>query len=255
MGDAGRLAQVIANLLTNAAKYTEPGGAVSVSAVLDTGEVVLSVRDTGIGIDAGMLPRIFESFVQERQTLDRSRGGLGLGLAIVRSLVAMHGGSVRAASAGHGQGSEFTVRLPHISAGAYQGGETAGVEVARGENVGRVLVVDDNEDAAFLLSEMLSALGYESRFVLDGPSALRLAEDFEPTIALVDIGLPVMDGYEVAKRFAEHPALGRTHLLAVTGYGQDQDRRRSAAAGFRAHLVKPVDLDQLRSALEALDQS
>jgi len=153
---------------------------------------------------------------------------------------------------GHGRGSEFTIRLPRLGAGAGQRLPDGSVDAVPVENGARVLVVDDNQDRAFLLAEMLSALGYVARSVHDGPSALRVAEEFRPEIALVDIGLPVMDGYEVAKRFADHPELARTQLLAVTGYGQDQDRRRSADAGFVAHLVKPVDMDQLRTALDTI---
>lgn len=256
-GDSGRLAQVVANLLTNAAKYTEAGGAITVRAYADGDDVVLSVRDTGLGIDAEMLPRVFDLFVQERQTLDRARGGLGLGLAIVRSIVTMHGGTVSAISAGKGEGSEFTVRLPRVnvatrSTDARLDDAPVPTPVANGV---RVLVVDDNHDGAVLLAEMLSALGYVTRFAQDGPSAIRAAEEFDPDIALLDIGLPIMDGYELAERFAAHPRLSRTALFAVTGYGQQQDRRRSEDAGFLAHLVKPVDIDQLRMALESLTRS
>jgi CheY-like chemotaxis protein len=252
--DAGRLAQVVANLLTNAAKYTEPGGAITVTGSLEGNDVVLRVRDTGIGIEPEMLPRIFDLFVQERQTLDRSRGGLGLGLAIVRSLVALHGGSVSARSEGKGTGSEFTIRLPHLTMPVPH--VTAPPEDAAGTPVAakraRVLIVDDNHDAAVLLSEMLSALGYVTRFVHDGPAALGFAKEFQPDLALLDIGLPVMDGYELARRFAQQPALRETRLIALTGYGQRQDRQRSADAGFVAHLVKPVDIEELRAVLDSI---
>jgi len=255
--DASRMAQVIANLLTNAAKYTEPGGTISVTGRSEGDEVVLTVRDTGIGIDAEMLPRIFDLFAQERQTLERSQGGLGLGLAIVRSLVAMHGGSVMATSEGKGQGAEFTIRLGRTAAGVTASRPEAG-EPARPAPVpsrSRVLIVDDNQDGALLLADMLSAFGYVTRVVHDGPSALREAEAFAPHIAVLDIGLPVMDGYELASRFKEHPILTRTRLVAVTGYGQEQDQRLSARAGFLAHLVKPVDMDQLRGVLQAINPS
>ena len=253
--DAGRLAQVVANLLTNAAKYTEPGGTISVIGRAEGEEVVLVVRDTGIGIDPEMLPRIFDLFAQERQTLERSQGGLGLGLAIVRSLVAMHGGSVFARSEGKGHGAEFTIRLGRIAAGAAdtrpEGGETARAIPVPTRS--RVLIVDDNHDGALLLADMLSTFGYVTRVVHDGPSALREAEDFLPHIAVLDIGLPVMDGYELASRFREHPQLAQMRLVAVTGYGQEQDQRLSARAGFLAHLVKPVDIDQLRAVLQAIN--
>jgi len=253
--DAGRLAQVVANLLTNAAKYTEPGGTIAVRGRAEDEDVVLTVRDSGIGIDAEMLPRIFDLFAQERQTLERSQGGLGLGLAIVRSLVVMHGGSVFATSEGKGHGAEFTIRLGRISSGDTEV-RAEGVDQVRPVQVpsrSRVLIVDDNHDGAMLLADMLSTFGYITRVVHDGPSALREAEVFAPHIALLDIGLPVMDGYELASRFKEHPRLSQTRLVAVTGYGQEQDQRLSARAGFLAHLVKPVDMEQLRSVLQAIN--
>ena len=251
--DAGRLAQVIANLLTNAAKYTRPGGRIAVVAAREGEVLVVRVQDTGIGIDPDFLPRMFEPFTQARQAIDRSSGGLGLGLAIVRSLVELHGGSVSAASPGRGHGAEFTVRLPVAGAGA--GAKAQAVSPATpgpGEAAQRVLIVDDNEDAAQALAAGLGLLGYHVRVAHDGPSALRIAEAFEPDVAILDIGLPVMDGYELARRFAEHPQLARALRIAVTGYGQEQDRRRSAAAGFRAHLVKPIELERLHATLARL---
>jgi signal transduction histidine kinase/CheY-like chemotaxis protein len=253
-GDAARLAQVVSNLLTNAAKYTDPGGAIAVTATAEGEQVVLRVTDTGSGIERDMLPRIFDLFVQQPQTLDRSRGGLGLGLAIVRSLVELHGGRVSAASDGPGAGSEFTVRLP-LEVFALKGRDhVARLQLPRrrGRTIGRVLIVDDNRDGAALLAEMLTAIGYETRFVHDGPTAFVVAEQFQPHIALLDLGLPVIDGFEVARRFASNPRLRRTRLVAVTGYGQVQDRAQSARAGFAAHLVKPVDIEQLRAVLDAM---
>jgi len=253
--DPARLAQVISNLLTNAAKYTKPGGRITVTGQEDGDHVVLRVRDTGIGIDAEMLPRIFDLFTQERQALDRSQGGLGLGLAIVRSLVNLHDGSVSAASEGQGRGTEFTVRLPRAARSSAGDGagrrRTASGAEARGE-ARRILIVDDNEDAAMMLVEMLAACGYSARCAHDAPSALQVAEAFDPDVAVLDIGLPVMDGFELARKFGEHPRMRRTRLVAVTGYGQEQDRARSGAAGFLAHLVKPVDLEQLRAVLDGL---
>jgi CheY-like chemotaxis protein len=250
--DGGRLAQVVANLITNAAKYTEPGGEIFVSARADGGAIVLDVRDTGIGMEPEMLTRVFDLFVQERQTLDRSRGGLGLGLAIVRSLVEMHGGSVAAASPGKGNGSVFTVRLPQmpISTAAPAAREAGGRPAAAPTGL-RVLVVDDNRDAALLLAETLEAFGYVARAVHDGPTALDVAETFLPDVAVLDIGLPIMDGYELAHRFRSDMRLARTRLIAVTGYGQMQDRERCTEAGFAAHLVKPVDVDDLKAAMDA----
>ena len=254
--DAQRLAQAVANLLTNAAKYTEPGGRITVTAAAEAGDVVLHVRDTGIGIEPEMLPRIFDLFVQERQSLDRSRGGLGLGLAIVRSLVTLHGGSVTAHSPGRGHGAVFTVRLPGADGVAAAGllspaVLSAATVVATGRPSRRVLVVDDNEDGAHMLAETLRALGHQVACAYDGPSALATAAAFAPDVALLDIGLPVMDGYEVAERFLRDGNLRRTRLVAITGYGQEQDRERSAASGFVAHLVKPVDFERLRALVEA----
>jgi PAS domain S-box-containing protein len=253
-GDPGRLAQVVGNLLTNAAKYTESGGDIHVRARARDGVAELTVRDTGIGIDPGMLSRVFDLFAQEGQSLARSQGGLGLGLAIVRGLVELHGGSVTAASAGRGQGAEFTVRLPRAAPEAIAAAAEPLRRVAAAPAVDgrRVLVVDDNRDAADLLCEVLRALGYEARGVYDGPGALSEFERFQPHVALIDIGLPVMDGYEVAQRIvADHQSLG-TKLVAVTGYGQPRDRLASAQAGFSAHLVKPVDTGELRDVIARL---
>jgi signal transduction histidine kinase len=254
--DAPRLAQVVANLLTNAAKYTPNGGRVWVSAAADGDEAVLTVRDSGIGIEKEMLGRIFEPFTQERQALDRSQGGLGLGLAIVRSLVSLHGGAVSAQSEGREKGTQFTVRLPLASGRTLTPSRTQPVlpKAAPGD-ARRILIVDDNEDAAEMLAEMLSAEGFSVRYAVDGPSGLQLAAELKPDIAILDIGLPVMDGFELAARFQDNAALKRTRLIALTGYGQPEDRARSAAAGFAAHLVKPVDRDKLRAAISALSRS
>lgn len=251
LGDPNRLAQVVANLLTNAAKYTEPGGLVHVSADRIDRAVVLRVRDTGVGIAPDMLPRVFDLFVQEGQSLARSRGGLGLGLTIVRSLVALHGGTVNAHSDGDGQGSTFTIRLPHVPAPGGRGVEEHAPEgrLDLPAVLPRVLVVDDNVDAAALLADMLAGVGCTTRAVYDGPTALEAAVAFEPDVALLDIGLPVMDGYELARRLAAHPQLTGVRLVAVTGYGQPEDRERTREAGFHAHLVKPVDFVQLRDTI------
>jgi signal transduction histidine kinase len=249
-GDPDRLAQVVSNLLTNAAKYTERGGRVTVSAERRGDGIAVRVQDTGIGIAPEMLPRVFEMFVQEQQALDRSRGGLGLGLTIVRSLVAMHGGTVEVHSEGRNRGSEFVVTLPaavvHPPAGSARAAAANGMRC--GAVAGRrVLVVDDNEDAAELLASALEVMGHTTRVAHDGPEALKVAAEFDPDLALLDIGLPVMDGYELAHRLHDDPGLRRLPLIAVTGYGQPSDRRRSAAAGFDAHLVKPVDIERLGS--------
>lgn len=257
LADPGRLAQVLSNILTNAAKYTERGGLVDVSAAHEGDEVVLRVRDTGVGIAPEMLPHIFDLFAQERQTLARSRGGLGLGLTIARSLVGLHGGTITADSAGSGCGATFTVRLPQAESSGMD--ETAPSSQLMRTRAGamvdlRVLVVDDNVDAADMLVELLPHFGCVVRAVHDGPAALEAAATFRPDVALVDIGLPVMDGYEVARRLVQGPGLAELRLVAVTGYGQQKDRERSAAAGFHAHLVKPLDLSQLRDILLQLSK-
>ncbi|MCP3140245.1 ATP-binding protein [Pyxidicoccus xibeiensis] len=257
--DPTRLAQVVSNLLTNAAKYTEPGGRIEVSAVREDAEVILKVRDTGIGIAPEVLPRVFDLFVQERQSLDRSLGGLGLGLTIVRSLVAMHGGRVTAHSEGKGRGTEFTIQMPALArqAEAAPASHVSGPSHVRAALASgrRILLVDDNEDAVDLLSEFLESLGHVTRIAYDGPSGLSLAEAFQPDLALLDIGLPVMDGYELARRLRAMPRLSQVQLIAVTGYGQEADRIRSREAGFDAHLVKPVQLAQLEALLKGLMDS
>jgi len=251
-GDPTRLSQVVSNLLTNAAKYTAPGGLITVSGEEDQGEVVLRVRDTGIGIRSDILPRIFDSFVQERQAIDRSQGGLGLGLTIVRNLVERHGGSVAAFSRGAGEGAEFVVRLPAERAvrGLFASPPAPAIlETAASAESIRILVVDDNEDNAEMLAEALKAKGYQARVAYDAPSALRLAAEFTPGIAFLDIGLPVMDGYELAERLRALPGLAGIRLIALTGYGQESDRQKSKAAGFNHHLVKPVDFKSVQAAI------
>jgi signal transduction histidine kinase/ActR/RegA family two-component response regulator len=254
LGDLVRLSQVFANLLTNAAKYTQPGGHVSLRATREGDEAVVRVRDDGVGIAPEMLPRVFDLFVQEKQTIERSSGGLGLGLAIVRNLVALHGGRVAASSGGPGQGSEFVVRLDALRSVVKASADGAAtratprlVAVQR-----RILVVDDNEDAAELLAFTLQASGYATRVAQDGLDALGIADEFQPDLAVLDIGLPVMDGYELAKRLKSNPALEGLSLIALTGYGQQEDVRRALAAGFDEHLVKPVDLDRLHATVQRL---
>jgi signal transduction histidine kinase len=247
-GDKDRLAQVVANLLTNAAKYTPPTGEIRVTAATDAECATISVADTGVGIPAELQPFVFEAFVQGKQTIDRGQGGLGLGLAIVKSLVALHGGEIALAST-PGDGSTLTVRLPLI-AGDQDTPPGAGARrhpTAPPDQ--RVLVVDDNVDAANLLAEFLGDLGYETVVAHDGPSALQAAAAHHPTLALLDIGLPVMDGYELGKQLKrDQPDL---RMIAITGYGDSTDRRRSEQAGFEEHLVKPIDLDQLVSTLRS----
>jgi len=238
-GDAARLAQVISNLLVNAAKYTPPSGEIKLSADRGDASVVISVVDNGIGIAPETLPRIFDLFAQERQAVDRAKGGLGLGLTIVKTFVELHGGKVTAHSAGQGKGSEFRVVLPLLD-------EPEAAEVpAPSTNLPfavnrRVLIVDDNIDAGEALAAALEMHGVETVAVTDGPQALLAARSFEPEIAVLDIGLPVMDGYALAAALREQQP--EVRLIAVTGYGADIDRQRSSDAAFEMHLVKPVDI-------------
>lgn len=253
-GDATRLSQVVSNLLTNAAKYTPAGGRITVRGTEEQGQVVLRVRDTGIGIAPDVLPHVFDLFVQERQALDRSQGGLGLGLPIVRNLVQHHGGTVSAHSDGRGAGSEFVVRLPmaFVAAASEDPGGAhaqAAKDVATFARAPRVLVVDDNIDAAEMLAAALTAKGYQTRVAHDGPAAVLAAETFRPAIGFLDLGLPVMDGYELAARLREIPNLHSMMLVAVTGYGQESDRRKTRRAGFHHHLVKPIDLQAVDDVL------
>ncbi|HEU0029537.1 MAG TPA: ATP-binding protein [Kofleriaceae bacterium] len=250
--DAVRMAQVISNLLTNAAKYTERAGTVTLAARRVGSEVSITVRDNGVGISPEVLPHVFDMFVQDRRSLDRSRGGLGLGLTIVKSLVQQHGGRVEARSAGHGHGSTFEIRLPLASARtattpALEVQAPLGLRAAR-----RVLIVDDNEDAAQMLASAVAELGHDARVAHDGPGALKLVETFTPDVALLDIGLPAMDGYELARLLKGNELLAALRLVALTGYGQASDRDRSRDSGFDAHLVKPVDVRGLVSLIDRL---
>ena len=245
--DPVRLAQVLSNLLTNAAKYTDQGGRIWLRGALDGGEVVVQVRDNGIGITAELLPSVFDLFTQADRSLDRSQGGLGVGLTLCRHLVEMHGGSIRASSAGPGQGSEFEVRLPAaaaVPAPAAADSATAAMAPAQ-----RVLVVDDNVDAAESLALLLRLSAHEVQVVHDGARALAAAPAFRPHVVLLDIGLPGMNGLEVARQLRRLPECDGAMLVAVTGYGQEEDRQRSREAGFDCHLVKPVNPNDLQALL------
>jgi signal transduction histidine kinase len=245
-GDHARLAQVVANLLTNAAKYTDPGGHVRVAAHAAGEFVELEVMDDGIGMDRELLGQVFEVFVQGMRTLDRSAGGLGIGLSIVRSLVDLHGGSVSARSDGPGKGSQFTVRLPlHSAAVEERNAQRTTPPVDQATAALRVLIVDDNADGADMLGLGLRTLGHATRVAYDGPTALAVAQEFRPQVALLDIGLPLMDGFELARRMRAELGSESPVLIAVTGYGQDADRERTRLAGFAHHLVKPLELDAL----------
>jgi len=248
-GDATRLGQVVINLLTNAAKYTPDGGRIDLSLACESGCAVVRVRDNGIGIAAEALVTVFEMFSQLEPALERARGGLGIGLALVRGIVALHEGSVHAESAGAGCGSQFTIRLPLAQDAAQTQAASLPAMPQRAAPL-RILVVDDNRDAAETLMMALELYGLETAVAHDAAGALALAAAFRPQAALLDIGLPDMNGYELAGRLRRMPGLDAGLLLiAATGWGQDKDRQRAFAAGFDHHLTKPIDFDNLRSLL------
>ena len=244
--DATRLTQVIVNLLNNAAKYTPPGGHIWLRLQRRDHEAVVSVRDTGIGIPKESLAAIFEMFSQLTPALERSQGGLGIGLALVRGLVALHGGSISAASEGVGQGSEFTVRLPLAQAPLQAAEDTLPAPAVQGLHI---LVVDDNVDAAESMKMVLELLGHQARTAHNGTSGLQLAEQFAPQVALLDIGLPDMSGYEMARRMRQAPWGKDILLIAATGWGQESDKHLARQAGFDGHLTKPIGLEQLEALL------
>jgi signal transduction histidine kinase/CheY-like chemotaxis protein len=241
LGDEVRLTQVVSNLLNNAAKYTPEGGHIRLTVIRDGGEAVIRVADDGVGIPADMLPRVFEMFVQEDRSLGRSQGGLGLGLTLVRRLVELHDGTVTAHSEGPGRGSAFVVRLPVASTGKAVARPAANGQAAHAGPGRRVLVVDDNADAADSLSVLLSLSGHDVRTAHDGPAAVRQVRAFRPEVVLLDIGMPGMDGYQTARAVRELQEGQDVYLVALTGWGQEEDRRRTERAGFDTHLVKPVD--------------
>jgi signal transduction histidine kinase/CheY-like chemotaxis protein len=251
--DPVRLAQVFANLLNNAAKYTDAGGRITVTAAAQPpGRVTVTVADNGVGIPADVLPQVFDMFTQGDRSLGRAQGGLGIGLTLVRTLVRLHGGDVQAASAGLGRGSEFRVTLPLAAETSRPakpveaGGRTGATPL------GRVLVVDDNLDAAESLAFVLQRSGADAQLASSGTEALALLDDRRPDVAIIDIGMPGMDGCELARRVRAREELRDVVLVALTGWGQEEDRRRSREAGFDHHLVKPVDVDTLRRLLASL---
>jgi signal transduction histidine kinase len=252
-GDKKRLVQVVANLLNNAAKYTPEGGRLDLRTHVADGQACIEVGDNGIGMAPELTGRVFDLFAQAERSVDRAMGGLGLGLALVKSLVELHGGSVACASPGLGKGSTFTVCLPCLATEARQAGD-AGAHAAAGADIRaplRVLVVDDNVDAAVMLSMVLEAAGHQTLVEHDARAALARAHRSPPQVCLLDIGLPEMDGKELARRLRADPATAGAVLVAVTGYGQESDRQQIMAAGFDHHLVKPVDMERLGAILAA----
>ena len=256
VGDERRLVQAVTNLLTNAVKYTDPGGSIRVAVANEGPHAAVRVSDTGRGISAALLPRVFDLFVQGERTPDRRDGGLGLGLPIVRSIVERHGGTISAFSAGVGAGSEFVIQLP--ASGADTPLPTARTVMPADRPTGsnpKILIIDDNRDAADSLGELLRDHGFSCASALDGPSGLEAVASFAPDVILLDLGLPGLDGYEVARRIRSSADGDKYLIVAVTGYGEARDRQRSAQAGFDAHLVKPVDFDQLLTVLRTMSRT
>jgi two-component system CheB/CheR fusion protein len=248
-GDPARLQQIQVNLLHNAAKYTPQGGHISLQATREDGHALIRVRDDGVGIPKEMLDSAFELFVQSRRTLDRARGGLGIGLTLVRGLVTKHGGTVSARSDGEGKGSEFVVRLPLAQSPAEPAEAPRAPARFRLQRGARIVVIEDNPDNREMLCALLAHAGFECRSSDNGAAGLALIDEFEPSAAIVDIGLPGIDGLELARRVrtsSKHPNL---YLIALTGYGQRADRDLALRAGFNEHVVKPVDLANLERLL------
>nr|WP_154372976.1 response regulator [Duganella guangzhouensis] len=246
-GDCTRLEQITSNLIDNALKYTPPGGRIEVRTWTENDDVVLSVRDNGVGIAPSLLPHVFDVFVQGSSTLDRAQGGLGIGLSLVRRLAELHGGSVKAESRGDHCGSTFTLRLPRIEHQL----SSVPAPVSRATHAKpRVLLIEDNDDGREMMAMMLGGYGYDVEAAADGVLGLRAATSYQPDLALIDIGLPGIDGYEVARRLRADPATRDIKLIALTGYGLADDLRRVMDAGFDRHLVKPVDIDQLMEVID-----
>jgi PAS domain S-box-containing protein len=246
-GDATRLEQVLSNLLNNAVKFTPPGGRVTLDARAQGDDVIIRVADTGIGIPPAVLPRVFDLFVQADTSLDRAKSGLGIGLALVQKLVALHGGSVTASSAGAGQGSEFVVRLP-VSDDEVTAADAPPAPLAASTRL-RVLVVDDQRDVADAVVMMLESIGHDAVALYDGATAIAASREQRPDVMFVDVGMPGMTGYELARQIRRDPKLSRTYLVALTGYGRDEDRARAEEAGFDVHVTKPLAEPRLRAVL------
>jgi signal transduction histidine kinase/ActR/RegA family two-component response regulator len=252
--DPARLTQVIGNLLNNAAKFTDEGGHVRLVVEQGDGEVRIRVRDNGIGIAAAQIPHLFEMFAQADTSLERSRDGLGIGLTLVKALVELHGGVVEAHSEGLGRGSEFTVRLPRVTVASPPTARSSVSDIPLSDKRRRILVVDDSRDGAEFLALLLRVSGHDTQEAHDGPAAIEAAQQFRPDAVLLDIGLPGMNGYEVCRRLREQEWGRDLVLIALTGWGQQEDVRRSREAGFNAHMVKPVDHDALIALLGSLPE-
>lgn len=250
-GDATRLAQMVGNLLHNAQKFTDVGGSVSVRTRAEGNMALIAVQDTGIGMQQDTINRVFDTFSQADRSLDRSRGGLGLGLALVKGLVELHHGNIVASSAGLGLGSEFEIRLP-LHAGTVAKTHEAEASQTKGRSY-RILVIEDNRDAAESTRMLLGMIGHEVKTAHTGEAGVALAREFRPEVILCDIGLPGgMSGYEVARRIRQEPSLRSTYIIALTGYGRDEDHQQTQAAGFDLHLIKPVEFSNLRRTLATL---
>jgi CheY-like chemotaxis protein len=248
-GDAVRLTQVLSNLINNAVKFSQPGEGIELTVAREGGEVLLAVKDRGMGIPADKLEEVFEMFSQLDRSLERSRTGLGLGLALARQIVRMHGGTIRASSAGPGRGSEFTVRIPVLSSAAVPRAEST--SLARGPDAARrrILIADDNHDAADSMAMLLRAAGHAVEVVYDGLEALAAAGRIRPEVIVLDIGMPGLNGYDLARAARREPWSAGTMIVALTGWGQDIDRMRSRDAQIDVHLVKPVEWDVLENAV------
>jgi signal transduction histidine kinase/ActR/RegA family two-component response regulator len=247
-GDPARLMQIVTNLITNAAKYTDPGGQIAVSAWREEADIKLSVSDNGIGIDAERLPELFDLFLQGRASPDRRPGGLGIGLALVKTLVQLHGGAIAVSSAGRGHGSDFVVTLPALARAEHSKAPGTG-RMPAADRSQRIVVVDDNRDAAELVAEVLSSVGHEVTIANDALQAISLITKVKPDVVVLDIGMPIMDGHELATRIRKAFGENGPRLVAVTGFGLDQDREKSREAGIDAHLLKPVDVEKLLAAV------
>jgi CheY-like chemotaxis protein len=247
-GDRARLVQCLCNLLNNSAKYSAPRGEIVLVVAEAPDSVTIDVRDNGAGISPEQLPHIFDLFVQGKRSLDRSQGGLGIGLSIVKRLVEMHQGTVSAASEGIGRGCTFSIRLPRMAAPERVAADCVAPTVPRR----RILVVDDNSDVADSLAMLLRLEGHEVEIAYNAPGTFEAVQRMRPEAVFLDIGLPQMDGYEIARRLRADPAAEQVHLIALTGYGQEHDRERAREAGFGAHLVKPADIEAVNQILASL---